>query len=120
MTQANWNDTVIADSEATSVVEGNHYFPADSVRWELLKVNDRQTVCHWKGTANYYDIVVDGTANRAAAWQYRNPSPAANNIKGHVAFGGGVKVKRTPTESHDAATSAPGLLRRMFSGGQSR
>ena len=53
-------------------------------------------------------------------WQYRNPSPAANNIKGHVAFGGGVKVKRTPTESRDAATSAPGLLRRMFSGGQSR
>lgn len=56
----------------------------------------------------------------SAVWQYRNPSPAANNIKGHVAFGGGVKVKRPPTESRDAATSAPGLLRRMFSGGQSR
>jgi len=120
MTQAIWNGTVIADSEATSVVEGNHYFPTDSVRWELLKEIDRQTICHWKGTANYYDIVVAGRTNRAAVWQYRNPSPAANNIKGHVAFGGGVKMKRTPTESRHAASSAPGLLRRLLSGGQSR
>ncbi len=120
MTQAIWNGAVIADSETTSVVEGNHYFPADSVRWELLEENDRQTVCHWKGTASYYDIVVDGKANRAAVWQYRNPSAAAADIKGHVAFGGGVKVTRTPTERDAPATSEPSRLHRLFSGGRSR
>jgi len=120
MTQAIWNGTVIADCEATSVVEGNHYFPADSVRWELLEENDRQTICHWKGTASYYALVVDGKANRGAVWQYRTPSSAATNIKGHVAFGGGVKVKHTSSGSNDAATSAPGLLRRLFPGRQSR
>ncbi len=120
MTQAIWNGTVIADSETTSVVEGNHYFPADSVHWGLLRENDRQTICHWKGTASYYDIVVDGKTNRGAVWQYRNPSPAASNIKGQVAFGGGVRVNSTPAERGGAATSAPGLLRRLFSGRQSR
>lgn len=120
MTQAIWNDTVIAESETTEVVEGNHYFPADSVRWELLERNDRQTVCPWKGSANYYDIVVGGEPNHSAVWQYRHPSPAADIIKDHVAFGGGVTVKTTPTESRDAATRAPGLLRRVFSGAQSR
>ena len=120
MTQAIWNGTVIADSETTSVVEGNHYFPADSVRWELLEENDRQTVCHWKGTANYYDIVVDDKLNPAAVWQYRNPSAAAAGIEGHVAFGGGVKVQRTPTERDDPATSEQSLVHRLFSRGQSR
>ncbi len=115
MTQAIWNGTVIADSEATSVVEGNHYFPADSVHWHLLQENDRQTTCHWKGTASYYDIVVAGKTNRGAVWQYRNPSPAANNIKGYVAFGGGVRVDRGPAEGDDAATSTSGLLRRLLS-----
>ncbi len=112
MTQAIWNGTIIADSETTSVVEGNHYFPADSIRWELLEENDRQTVCHWKGTASYYDIVVGDRANRAAAWQYRDPSAAAAEIAGHVAFGRGVTVRRTPTERDDPATSAPSRLQR--------
>ena len=120
MTQAIWNDTVIADSETTSVVEGNHYFPADSVRWELLEENDRQTVCHWKGAASYYDISVDDRTNRAAVWQYRNPSPAAEKIRGHVAFGGGVKVKRTPTERDARPTGEPSRLHRLFARRQSR
>ena len=120
MTQAIWNGTVIADSETTSTVEGNHYFPAGSVRWELLEDNDRQTVCHWKGTASYYDIVVGDTTNRAAAWQYRDPSAAAADIKGHVAFGGGVTVRRAPTERGDQAASEPSLLHRLLAGRRSR
>ncbi|ANH39609.1 hypothetical protein I601_3202 [Nocardioides dokdonensis FR1436] len=109
MTQASWNGTVIADSETTSVVEGNHYFSADSLRWELLEENDRQTVCPWKGTASYYDIVVGDKTNRGAAWRYRAPSAAAADTERHVAFGGGVTVER-----------APSRLRRLFSGGWSR
>ena len=120
MTQAIWNGAVIAESEVTSVVEGNHYFPADSVRWDLLEANDRQTVCHWKGTANYYDIIVAGETKRGAVWQYQNPSPAAEKIKGHVAFGGGVKVEPTPADGDDPTARAPGLLRRLLSGEQQR
>ncbi len=120
MTQAIWNGTVIADSQTTSVVEGNHYFPADSVRWELLEENDRRTVCHWKGTASYYDIVVGDKTNRAAVWQYRDPSAAAADIKGHVAFGSGVEVTRTPAKRDDTVTSATSRLHRPFSGGRSR
>jgi uncharacterized protein (DUF427 family) len=117
MTQAIWNDTVIADSDATVVVEGNHYFPEDSVRWDLLRPSDRRTVCPWKGTANYYDVTVDGKTNRAAVWQYQNPSPAARTIKGHVAFWHGVRVVRTPAaKERMASDKTTGLLRRLFTG----
>ena len=81
--------------------------------------NDRQTICHWKGTASYYDIVVDGKINRGAVWQYRDPSPAAGDIKGQLAFGRDVRVDPAPAERAEAATGAPGLLRRLLSGGQS-
>lgn len=115
MTQAIWNGTVIADSDTTVVLEGNHYFPADSVRWDLLEPSDRTTVCPWKGTATYYDISAEGKTNRAAVWEYPNPSARARTIKGHVAFWRGVKIVREPGGSGEAGDS-PGLLRRLFSG----
>ena len=73
MTEASWNVTVIAESEDTVVVEGNHYFPPDTVRWDLLTPSSRQTTCPWKHVARYYDITVDGKVNRHAAWQYQDP-----------------------------------------------
>ena len=93
MPKATWNDTVIAESDATVVVEGNHYFPPDSIRSEFFEANDAQTVCPWKGTASYFDVVVDGNRNAGAAWYYPQPKQAATEIKDHVAFWRGVKVE---------------------------
>ncbi|MFQ5873139.1 MAG: DUF427 domain-containing protein, partial [Dehalococcoidia bacterium] len=76
------------------MVEGNVYFPPESVRWEYLKEGDRQYTCAWKGNAAYHDIVVKGEVKRNAAWSYPDPKPAANHIKGYVAFERGVKVER--------------------------
>ncbi len=90
--KAIWNDTVIAESDHTVVVDNNHYFPIDSVKQAYLAASDTTSVCGWKGTANYYSIVVDGTENKDAAWYYATPKEAAANIKGHVAFWKGVKV----------------------------
>ena len=95
MPQATWNDAVIAKSDATVVVEGNHYFPPESVNREYLKSSTAHTVCPWKGTASYYDIEVDGQVNAGGAWYYPEPSPAAAEIKDHVAFWRGVKVEGT-------------------------
>jgi uncharacterized protein (DUF427 family) len=92
MATARWNGEVIAESDNTTVVEGNHYFPVDSVRQEFLTPSDTHTVCPWKGTASYYTLVVDGTRNPDAAWYYPDPMPAAENIKDHVAFWRGVEV----------------------------
>ena len=91
--EAVWKDTVIARSDATIVVEGNHYFPPDSVDWDLLHRSDHRTVCPWKGQAGYYTIAVDGERNEAAAWFYADPKPAAAQIKDHVAFWRGVRVR---------------------------
>lgn len=91
--KATWNDTVIAESEATEIVEGNHYFPANSVNQTLLKPSSATTLCGWKGLCNYYDIVVDGKVNEQAAWYYADPKPQAANIKGYIAFWKGVKVQ---------------------------
>lgn len=93
MTRAIWNGMVIAESERCVIVEGNQYFPSDSVKREFLRDSSTHTVCGWKGTANYYDIIVKGETNRDAAWYYPDPKPAANNIKGHIAFWKGVKVE---------------------------
>lgn len=90
--KAIWKNTVIAQSDETVVVEGNHYFPADSVRTELLKDSDTKTVCPWKGTAHYYNIDVDGETNQDAAWYYPEPKDAAAEIQGRVAFWKGVQV----------------------------
>lgn len=90
--KAVWHDTVIAESDSTVVVEGNHYFPRESVAEEFLRPSDHTTVCGWKGTANYFDLEVDGARNPQAAWYYTEPKPAAAEITGHVAFWKGVRV----------------------------
>lgn len=92
MPKATWNGVVLAESDDTVVVEGNHYFPPESVNREYFEVVDRTTVCPWKGTASYYDIVVGDEANRSAAWTYRQPSEAAAEIKDHIAFYPSVSV----------------------------
>lgn len=86
MPRATWKDTVLAQSDRTEIVEGNHYFPPDSLQRDYFRECDAQTVCGWKGTANYYDVVVDGMVNEQAAWYYADPKSAAANIKGYVAF----------------------------------
>ena len=91
--KATWNGTVLAESNATVVVEGNHYFPIDSIRAELFKPSATHTVCGWKGTASYYTLEVDGKQNPDAAWYYPTPKDAAKEIAGHVAFWKGVKVE---------------------------
>ena len=90
--KAKWNGAVIAESDSTVVVEGNHYFPADSVRKELLEPSSTTTVCPWKGTAHYYSVVVEGKENRDAAWYYPTPKEKAAEIRGHIAFWRGVDV----------------------------
>lgn len=90
--KALWKDTVIAESGDTVVVEGNHYFPIDSVKRDLLMPSDTRTVCPWKGTASYYSVKVGGEVNADAAWYYPEPKDAAKEIRGRVAFWKGVKV----------------------------
>jgi len=91
--RATWNDAVLAESADTVVVEGNQYFPFADARQDHLRPSDSHTTCHWKGVASYYDVVVGDKVNRDAAWYYSNPSPAADAIKGRVAFWHGVKVE---------------------------
>jgi uncharacterized protein (DUF427 family) len=93
MAKAVWNNAVIAESDGTEVVEGNHYFPRESVKDAYLLQSQTHTVCPWKGTASYYSIVVDGRENKDAAWYYPEPKEAASNIKGRIAFWRGVKVE---------------------------
>jgi uncharacterized protein (DUF427 family) len=90
--RAVWNDTVLAESDETVVVEGNHYFPHESVHWEHFQRATDTTVCPWKGTASYLDVVVDGARNDGAAWYYPEPKAAAAEIKNRVAFWKGVRV----------------------------
>ena len=92
MATAHWNDGTIAESDDTVVVEGNHYFPPDAVQDGVLRPSDHTSVCPWKGTASYYDVVVDGEINRNAAWYYPEPKDAAEEIRGRVAFWRGVEV----------------------------
>lgn len=90
--KAIWNNEVLANSDATVVVEGNHYFPIESLDMQFFKNSDKQTTCAWKGVAHYYDVSVDGKDNEAAAWFYPSPKTEANQIKNHVAFWRGVTV----------------------------
>ena len=92
MVKASWNGAVLAQSDETIVVEGNHYFPPDALNREYFRESSKHTTCPWKGQASYYDVVVNGDANRDAAWYYPEPKPAAAQIKGYVAFWRGVKV----------------------------
>ncbi len=91
--KAIWNGAVIAESDDTVVVEGNHYFPRDAVRADVLRPSDTHTVCPWKGTASYFTLEVDGQRNPDAAWTYPEPKDAAREITGRVAFWKGVKVE---------------------------
>ena len=93
MPRAVWNGAVVAESDRCEIVEGNHYFPPDAVRREFLRDSPTHTVCGWKGTASYYDIVVDGQVNKDAAWYYPDTKPAACNIRGYIAFWRGVTVE---------------------------
>jgi uncharacterized protein (DUF427 family) len=91
--KASWNGKVIAESNDTVVVEGNHYFPAEALDRGMLAESTTHTTCPWKGVASYYDLVVDGELNKDAVWYYPSPSEAAKAIAGRVAFWKGVRVE---------------------------
>jgi uncharacterized protein (DUF427 family) len=90
--KAVWNGVVIAESADTVVVEGNHYFPPESLKKEYTTFSNHRSSCVWKGQAHYYSLMVNGELNPDAVWYYPEPTPAAENIKGRVAFWKGVKV----------------------------
>jgi uncharacterized protein (DUF427 family) len=90
--KAIWNDAVIAESDDTVVVEGNHYFPIEAVNPQHIAPSPQQTVCGWKGTAHYFDVLADGQVNANAAWFYPDPKDAAEAIRNRVAFWKGVRV----------------------------
>lgn len=91
--RAVWHNTVLAESDDTVVVEGNHYFPPGSIRGEYLRPSDKHTTCPWKGEASYYDVVVGAEVNKDAAWYYPEVKEAAEKIKGRIAFWKGVKIE---------------------------
>jgi len=91
--QAIWNGKVIAESDSTIVIEGNHYFPPEAVHKEFLTESAHHTVCPWKGDASYYNVAIDGQTNDNAAWYYPQPKDAAKEITGYLAFWKGVKVQ---------------------------
>jgi uncharacterized protein (DUF427 family) len=93
MAKAIWNRAVIAESDSTVMVEGNHYFPRASVNAAYLEESSHNSVCHWKGLAGYYSLVVEGQRNQDAAWFYPEPKSDAAHIKDHVAFWRGVRVE---------------------------
>jgi uncharacterized protein (DUF427 family) len=96
MARATWHNTVLAEAraDAVQIVEGNVYFPPDAVRSEHLRPSETHTVCGWKGTASYYDVVVGDEVNRDAAWYYPETKEAADHVRGYVAFWNGVSVER--------------------------
>lgn len=94
MARAIWNGAILAESDRCEIVEGNLYFPPDSLNRQYFEPSARTSVCGWKGTAGYFDLVVDGQRNEAAAWIYRDPKPAAANIRDRVAFWNGVTIER--------------------------
>jgi len=92
--KAIWNNTLIAESNETVKLEGNYYFPPDSVMTQFLRASSTHTICSWKGKASYFDIVIDDSINRDAAWYYPEPKQEALNIKNYVAFWHGVEVSQ--------------------------
>jgi uncharacterized protein (DUF427 family) len=110
MHRATWHGAVLAESDRTIKLEGNRYFPAGSLRWQFFADSTTTSTCPWKGQARYYDVRVDGKVNRDAAWYYPEPSPAARQIDGHVAFWHGVRVERAAGPScESAAVDGQGL-----------
>ena len=94
MVKAVWNGKVLAKSDRTIVIEGNHYFPPETIRTEFFQESSTHTICPWKGTASYYDIRVEGLTNKDAAWYYPQPKDAAKEIEGYIAFWRGVRIGR--------------------------
>lgn len=92
--KAIWKNTVLAESNKTIIVEGNHYFPTDAIHRDYFRESSTHTFCSWKGEASYYDVVVAGEVNKDAAWFYPTPKDAAKDIKGYVAFWKGVEVSQ--------------------------
>jgi uncharacterized protein (DUF427 family) len=92
--KAIWNNTVIAESEDTIVIENNHYFPAESIKKEFFNESDSRSTCPWKGLASYYTLTVEGKENKDAAWYYPEVSELARTIKGRVAFWKGVRIEK--------------------------
>ena len=107
MPKAIWNNAILADSDDIVKLEGNYYFPPDSINQNYLHKTDQTSICPWKGIATYYDIEVDGQMNAGAAWSYENPSPEARQIAGHIAFWRGVKI--------EGATGLIQKVRNLFS-----
>jgi uncharacterized protein (DUF427 family) len=93
MAKAIWNGAVIAESDRTEVVEGNHYFPPETIKQQYFQESSTHTSCPWKGVASYYNIQVDGQVNKDAAWYYPTAKEKAKNIEGYIAFWRGVKVE---------------------------
>jgi len=114
MFRAVWNRAVLAESERTIKMEGNHYFPAGSLHREYFTASPPASTCPWNGQARYYHVSVDGTVNRDAAWYYPQPGLAASRIAGYVAFWRGVQVERVPGPGEEAAGGTsrglPGLI----------
>lgn len=92
--KAIWNNEIIAESDQTIVIEGNHYFPPDSINTKYFKSSETHTTCPWKGVASYYSLEANGSVNKDAAWYYPETKPMASGIKGYVAFWKGVKVEK--------------------------
>jgi len=113
--KAIWNGAVLAQSDGTVVVEGNHYFLVGSLDKSYFVESGKHSVCPWKGVASYYTVVVDGKENKDAAWYYKRPSPLAGKIRGRVAFWQGVEVVVDDQETDDIGSSTP-LLGRLLAG----
>lgn len=113
MVRATWNGAVVAESDDTVVVEGNHYFPDETLRHEHLRPSERRTLCPWKGWATYFDVEVDGAVNDAAAWTYRNPTAAAGMVRRRVAFGKGVRIEVDGEEAGQGGGILARLRRRL-------
>ena len=94
MATATWRGVILAQSDDVTTVDGYTYFPISAVRSEFLEPSDHQSVCPWKGQASYYTVVADGARNANAAWEYRDPTPAADAVRGRIAFWRGVEVRR--------------------------
>lgn len=112
--RAIWNGTVLAESDRTVQIEGNQYFPPESIKTEHFRPSTHTTACPWKGTASYYTIEADGRTNRDAAWYYPDPSPASRQIKDHIAFWKGVRVTEAGSTPAGEAPGPRGLLSRLL------
>lgn len=103
MLRAVWNGTLIAEAPRTVVVEGNHYFPPETLHWKYFTESRTRSLCFWRGIARYYTLQAGGRTNPSAAWSYPHPSPLARKIKGHVAFWQGVVVEGSPEPAKDGS-----------------